>query len=353
MSAIAAAPGRPALVTGRSIPSLDGFRALAIACVIGDHVLAARGLAVAPLGSLGVRVFFVLSGFLITRLLLTELEAKGKINLARFYLRRTIRIFPAFYAFLIVLALLSALGLVALNAHDLLESSTYTVNYFPFDTQSPVVRHIWSLSNEEQFYLLWPVCLSLAGARKARWGLLAVILAEPLIRFAVWSAGPPLVLTIDRRFDCLADTLATGCLLASLSKPLGDYRRYLRFLNSPWFFAVPLIVGIAAITAIHPRIYYVVSETVMNVGIALCMDRWIRSPAGGIGRILNLPVVARVGVMSYSLYLWQQLFLTEGTQWWHSWPANLILAAAVATASFSLIEQPFQRLKNKTAARRV
>lgn len=332
-----------------SIPSLDGLRAISIFLVILAHILGSRGIQSDPVGNLGVRVFFVISGFLITTLLLKELERSGKINLVRFYVRRSLRIFPAFYSYLITLAILAAAGAIILQPFDLRDSGLYIINYSPWDLQSIFVRHIWSLANEEQFYLLWPVCMMFLGARKSAWIALAAIVIAPFVRFGVFEAGPPALLTIDRRFDCIADTLAAGCLLACWKQKLSANRAYHSFLRSAWFLLVPVAVTAASFSQIHPRVYYLVSETVINIGIALMIDWCIRYPRFGAGALLNTAPLRQVGVMSYSIYLWQQLFLCGEPGWWHAFPVNLLLTAAAATGSFYLIETPFQRLKNRVA----
>src|SRR5579862_7766942 len=146
------------------IPSLDGLRAVAVVIVCISHLIGGPA-ALLDLGTVGVRVFFVLSGFLITTLLLSEYDRSGTINLPRFYFRRALRIFPASYTYLAIIALAGSLGVIALRRNDLLYGLTYTVNYF-MPASSAFVQHAWSLAVEEQFYLLWPVLLVLAGRRR-------------------------------------------------------------------------------------------------------------------------------------------------------------------------------------------
>ena len=137
------------------IPSLDGLRAISIALVILSHLVYIEGFplpkAIDPLwfdrlGPLGVRVFFVISGFLITSLLLQELETNKSINLGKFYFRRTLRIFPPYYFFILVMIILNKFNWVALSSKDIIHAFTYTVNYYP--ERSWVIGHGWSLSVE-------------------------------------------------------------------------------------------------------------------------------------------------------------------------------------------------------------
>src|SRR5262249_7861489 len=137
------------------------------------------------LGEFGVRVFFVISGFLITGLLMQELARDGRIRLARFYLRRTLRIFPPYYTLLVTLGLASAAGAVTLASHDLTHAATYTSNYYL--GRSWFMGHTWSLSVEEQFYLLWPAVFLIAGPRRGFFIAAAVVVLTPFIRVAEWE----------------------------------------------------------------------------------------------------------------------------------------------------------------------
>jgi peptidoglycan/LPS O-acetylase OafA/YrhL len=117
------------------IPSLDGLRAVAIGMVLFGHSIEMHPPLylkwIGAYAEFGVRIFFVLSGFLITTLLLEELAVTGRISLKKFYLRRVFRIFPASYTYIVAISLLSAFGVIALHAHDLLHAVTYTANYEP------------------------------------------------------------------------------------------------------------------------------------------------------------------------------------------------------------------------------
>lgn len=321
--------------------------------VLGTTNLPNPGIRADMLGNLGVRIFFVISGFLITGLLLAEHKKTGGICLKQFYLRRTLRIFPAFYAYVLIVFLLGILGVIALWKYDLLRAVTYTSNYFPWNSQSFYVRHLWSLANEEQFYLLWPFCMAIFQPRRAVKIAAGVVLIAPFVRAAVMALGSPYTLTIDRRFDCLADILATGCLLALLSPRLATWTPYLRFQQSRWFLLVPVSVLLAVSTQNHPHLYFLLGDTVANLGIALCIDRAVRFPGDLVGRILNTSSLRYIGLLSYSLYLWQQLFLVpDSPNWWCAFPANLLLSGAVALLSFYGIELPFQRLKSKLTPRK-
>src|SRR5262249_33221200 len=155
---------------------------------------------------------FVISGYLITSLLLREFDASGTISLRRFYFRRTLRIFPAYYTFIGVLLLLSAAGLVGLTRANMGHALTYTTNYFP--ERSWDIGHTWSLSVEEQFYLLWPATLVLAGRRRGLSIAASLVVLCPLIRLALWQLAPTEQTGVGHRFETVADSIAIGCVLA-------------------------------------------------------------------------------------------------------------------------------------------
>jgi peptidoglycan/LPS O-acetylase OafA/YrhL len=141
------------------IPSLDGIRAMAIALVLSGHAMLSHTWWIGvKLGKLGVTLFFVLSGYLITSILLRELENSGGISFKRFYWRRFLRICPAYWVFVLFMVGLSSAA--SLRSDEVWAALLYVSNYKEIRWG---LRHTWSLSVEEQFYLLWPVLLSLAG----------------------------------------------------------------------------------------------------------------------------------------------------------------------------------------------
>ena len=154
------------------IASLDGLRAISIGLGLLGHLAGTRFFPLTSaagdffaLAETGVLIFFIISGFLITTLLLHELDNSGRINLLKFYFRRTLRIFPPYYFLIAVLLVLRFLGYISLSNYDVLHAFTYTSNYFY--PEGWYLGHPWSLSVEEQFYLLWPAILLLSGKRKA------------------------------------------------------------------------------------------------------------------------------------------------------------------------------------------
>ena len=217
-------------------------------------------------------MFFLISGFLITTLLLKEHAASGRISLPKFYMRRVIRIFPAFYVYVGVVALLALLGRIQLLPGDMAHALTYTVNYQ--HERSWYVNHLWSLSVEEQFYLLWPAALLLAGPRRALKGAAAAIIIVPLIRcWIYWDfaheaavAGQPIspyyATALDRYFQAVCDSLATGCVLAGCYEALGRVRRYIESQRQVWYPLLPLtlILASGALHKVSVPVYLILGQ---------------------------------------------------------------------------------------------
>jgi peptidoglycan/LPS O-acetylase OafA/YrhL len=303
-------------------------------------------------GYIGVRIFFVISGFLITWLLLKELASDGTISLKNFYLRRTMRIFPCSYAYIATIALLGAYGVVELAPDDVARGLTYTINY-GYLKRSWTVAHLWSLSVEEQFYLLWPAIVIIAGKRRATFAALATVALCPLIRLYIWVLVPQARHDIGFTFETVADALATGCLLACLRNWLWDQGWYRRLLHSKWVLLTPVLVLAGGMLYNRPRLYCLFGQTLLNVSAAVLIDWTVRYPQTRTGRFLNLRPMRHVGILSYSLYIWQQLFCVEYRyhgEWWSSFPVNVALSFAAAVLSFYLIEQPFLALRKKLGA---
>ena len=349
-------PGRESPFEAGRIPSLDGLRAFSIALVMFAHVSGTRFFpsfvgARRDLGNIGVRIFFVISGFLITTLLLKELSAKGSISLKSFYFRRVLRIFPCAYAYIAVSAILTWLGWIALGTGDFVHALTYTVNYElvrPWQT-----IHLWSLSVEEQFYLLWPMLLLWLGARRGIRMAAFVIVLAPLVRIGTWYWLPSWEWSIGTAFQTNADALAAGCILAGVWGRLSSSAAYLRFLNSKLFILVPAS-GVCAgvlLSSSDPRLVfvsYLLGQTVLNLSIALIIDRCVRYQSDLIGGLLNSRPLVFVGMLSYSLYLWQEPFLNRLSDAPVNWfPINLILASAAALGSYYLVERPFLNLRRR------
>lgn len=296
------------------IKSLDGLRTISILLVLISHSINAFGYNdPLVLGNLGVRIFFVVSGFLITGLLLREFTANNSINLTNFYFRRTLRIFPPFYTFLIWMFLLTVSGWLEIPLKGFIPAFTYTSNYL--QTGNWTLAHTWSLSVEEQFYLLWPGVLLLFGKRRAFYILCLIVVLSPFIRILSYHLiSPDEPIWLDDGFHANMDSLAFGCLLAFMRTRLHTYNYYLRLINSSFVivFLIPIII-VANMQGQHPHLYDGLCITVMNLLIAFIIDWAVTNHRNMAGRLLNSSPLTTIGVMSYSIYLWQQPFLSRNS----------------------------------------
>jgi len=335
---------------GARIQSLDGLRAVSIVLVLFGHLSGTAGFVslafyerIGDVANLGVRVFFVISGYLITTLLLKELKSTGDISLTHFYFRRALRIFPPAYFFILCTAVLTIFGICSVTGKDLLLGSLYVINFW--DGRSWDFGHLWSLAVEEQFYLLWPATVAILGRKKAMRRAAWLVLLIPVGR-GLWGVFRQYRGILIFIASPNADALLVGCLLAGWGEALRARPRYSEFLRSRWFYLVPAAIVLLNADPTYWR--FLISLSLINIGIAVCIDRWVHFPPDAVGRFLNLGPVRKLGVMSYSLYLWQQIFLNRNQHAvWTAFPLNLALALACAWATHVAVEKPSLRLRQK------
>jgi peptidoglycan/LPS O-acetylase OafA/YrhL len=348
-----------ALCDSPRIPVLDGYRAVAVLLVIVYHF----GHSWVP-GGLGVLMFFVLSGFLITWLLLREEDSRGRVSLRGFYLRRGLRIFPAFYAYFLVGLVYLLVRQVPVPWGHAASSLLYVSNYYEGVVRPPesFVSHTWSLAIEEQFYLLWPGLVVLLRGQRRRLTVIVV-----LIIVGAWGlrAGLRLGLGVDqgyvyRAFETRADHLMMGCLLAlAIRQRLGAGLIDALCARAVYpAITVALLAASAALNVVLGEVYrdlvgFCVDPVLAAVLIAQLLAFHDRRP----WRWLDWRPVAEVGALSYGMYLYHQLAIAPaarlGAGW--PWPVGLALVLGITTvaalASRHLIERPFLRLKSRLAAR--
>ena len=364
MEIAAAVAHRPATPVGHDIPSLDGLRTVAIAIVVLSHtrtllppVIANSGIFRYVIGGglHGVQVFFVISGYLITTLLLREFERTGEMSLRRFYARRVLRIFPAFYIYLAAVALLWGIGVQKQDTSTFVSAATYTIIYHP-RPQGWFVQHAWSLSIEEQFYLLWPAVLLLAHRRRVAARVAIVLLAlMPIVRMLVLSFSEQRAADHNRVIvnSSAIDMLMVGCLLALLSSNI-RWRRWCKRWISSWSAAGLLVLGMVLVPYADAklvdgplaRLCVALGFSVTAISIGAAIEYLVRTPSSVPGRILNVGAMRHLGTISYSIYLWQQLFSEEPIHF-GVLTYGLILIAAELT--FWLVERPVMRIRARLA----
>jgi peptidoglycan/LPS O-acetylase OafA/YrhL len=333
------------------IRSLDGLRAVSILLVIVAHssISLYRGSSrfpwlVASWGELGVGVFFGISGFIITMLLVKEHGKHGEIDLKAFYVRRAFRILPPLWVFVTAMVLVKR----DLRLDQILRVLCFVTDYSK--TKAWSLDHSWSLSVEEQFYLLWPFALwALAPIRgtKLAWGLL---LASPAIRVGSHALGIPGALATA--FHTIVDSLMIGCLLALLMDSAPEHW-LIRGLRHGWVAAcswVFLLFGSPVLTQRFGGAYHAplgLSLRALAVGSIIVWS--LASEEGPIRKLLNSAPMVHVGLISYSLYLWQQPFFDPalaGT--WLGWtPVAIAGAFLMAELSYRGVEQPMLSLRQR------
>jgi peptidoglycan/LPS O-acetylase OafA/YrhL len=325
------------------IPSLDGLRAVSIILVMASHAIQGTHSLLFHFfflhSDLGVRVFFIISGFLITSLLLRERAESGRISLRLFYIRRTLRILPAFCLFVGAVACLNALGIIHVPPGNWVYALTYTMN---FDTHPPwVLGHLWSLSVEEQFYLLWPLVMRFA--RPSAWTGVATVSV-----FAGIASAHLIDPALHYAFPFVCGPLAMGCILAIQAPAIRRFITASRFLSGDWFFlfAVPVIALLDTLDFGSAGRYIAL---VTNSLVTLCVARLVFMPRGVVAQVLNWSPLVRLGKLSYSLYLFQQLFLDSmsAAPILIPFPFNLMAAIAAGIGCYALVEVPFQSLRSR------
>ncbi len=343
------------------IPRIDGLRAISALLVLLYHY----GYTFIPAG-FGVMIFFVISGFLITWLLLKEHDTTQTVSLKKFYVRRCLRILPAFYFYWLIAIFL----LIVSKSHILwpqaISSLFYVSNYYQglHHYPSTLFSLTWSLSIEEQFYLFWPAAFTFVARRNPKWVLrmLALtILAVWLYRLALWSAGVPEEY-IYTAFDTRVDHLLVGCSLA-IGLYHGILDSLIKVLTARISYIVPT-VGLLIISIVLAGKYGVdyrntVAFAIDPILIAVLIIQLL-STDGHLVTWLDSKPMTYLGRISYSTYLWHSLAMLGtlrlasrmGIPHWTSLPVSIFAAWALAAASYQMIEKPFLNLKGRFTADR-
>jgi peptidoglycan/LPS O-acetylase OafA/YrhL len=341
----------------RHIPTLDGWRALAILLVVAHHAGTAfygesdyYSVSLTRFGTWGVPVFFGLSGVLITKLLLEEFDRTGRMSLKSFYIRRAFRILPPVFVYL---AAVAALGQMA-SGMEAVSGVFFFRNYLPNSLGGIYTGHLWSLAVEEHFYLIWPGLLVLVGVRR---GLVAA--GSLSLALALWNSADfhwhlygrifPGMTSLGRS-DLRLVGLFCGCTMAFLLHLPATKDWLRRYYTLGAWILVALAFPICLVYQLYLTGFW------LPIIIPLLMVGTVLHPAWVISRVFDLKPVKWIGRISYSLYLWQQMFLIPS---WEpksfgvlqQWPFNILIVMICACASYYVIEKPLNRLGHRLAGR--
>jgi peptidoglycan/LPS O-acetylase OafA/YrhL len=356
----------------KGIPALDGIRAVAVGLVLAEH----GGIPGVPGGFLGVDVFFVLSGFLITSLLLDEHRNTGRIGVAGFWIRRARRLLPGLIV--MVLAVVAARELFSPESTATLRDDAVAsffwvsnwafvaqhTNYFSQGAPPSPLQHTWSLGVEEQYYILWPLLLiAVAALFWARLRLAVFVLATAGV---VASAVAAIVLTTDASLNRIyfgADTRAQALLVGAAAAALlvrdwsvlNDGGTLIR---TRWGHVVARILPFIGLAVLAAAAHYATGDVrdfrrglliVVAIAAVLVVAPVALEQGGPVARVLAWRPLVWLGAISYGVYLWHWpifLALNGERTGWSGWPLFAIRCAAtvaVAAASWWLMEQPIRR----------
>jgi peptidoglycan/LPS O-acetylase OafA/YrhL len=337
-------------------PALDGLRAISVLGVVAVH----SGLHWGHAGGFGVQVFFVLSGFLITSLLLREYDRSGRINIGSFYRRRALRLFPALAVFLLVCGAISLPLSAPFRSQTLSAipfSVFYSFNWVQALNDPPVglVTHTWSLAIEEQFYLIWPLLvvlvLRLGGGPRT---LFALALGAALLSAAwahlLWTDGLG-VARIYYGSDTGAAPLMIGCAAGILYVSV-QWKGLARSFCQAAGVIGALMIVIGFVKSWPPDVAYGAGVTaIFAFGVACAVLGLAAAPVRAVELLLSLPPLVLLGRISYGIYLWQGpvfilLIAYAHFNTWMLLAAGLPLTLLVSIASYRFVERPFLRMKN-------
>ena len=351
----------------KRIPAFDGLRGIAVLFVVVGH---ARNCFIAPQdrtlwwstlfignSTFGVMLFFVLSGYLITGLLLSEQKKWGSISLPAFYMRRSLRIVPAFVTFLIVIAVLMHRGAINISVNRFLSAAAYLLNYSGLwlpripKEETWFLGHLWTLAIEEQFYLIWPLAFRTLSKRHLRVIPILAVLILPIIRVVSYQYFPAQRGMLSMMFHTGSDGLFMGCAFALWRNEL---QTVVRIISAHSWSIVALLVipGVLSplMTEFLRGAYAITVGTTIDALCAavLILSLHLSTRLLYLRAILENSFMTWLGRISYSLYLWQQLFINPYAKPWnHGLLFALFSSLGAAMGSYYLIELPALRLKTR------
>ena len=356
----------------RHIDGLDAIRAAAALAVVArhtDHTVEKIGPKWGTAIDLAVPVFFVISGYLITRLLIDEHLGTGTVNLRQFYIRRALRIFPVYFLFVAMVDVQSLIGDTKMTAEALWGLHFYATNFMPRADNQNLIGHVWSLCVEEHFYFLWPPVFVVAfrRSRAAATTVASVALAATvLLRTGLFITDDGKVFSDQTYVDfyvtrwtfVAADAILLGVVAALVTHRSAFGERVERYLGSigAWVVGVVMFTNWAWMSDVvdAPRLardggYYlsIAGTTVLLIWMTLNQERLVV-------RLMEMNPLRTLGLMSYGIYVYHGFFIGTGPYrpLGQTWPPDsqlvgLILTAVAVPVSFYFYERPLNSLRHR------
>ena len=337
----------------KRIPSLDGFRAISILLVLIAHSRLSSGfpaqfIDLAKHGDVGVTIFFVISGFLITYLLFVEESKNGEVSIKSFYIRRAFRILPVFVAYtLFILLFFNFFEPIKVTGESLIYAFTFTMNFEK--DKSWFIGHFWSLSVEEQFYLFWPI-LVFFFKKQLRWILYSLICYSCVARIIAYKYPAYNILSLAPFFSYSDSILIGAC--GGIYFFENNNQKVKRILQKPILqllsvFLIALFVYLSG----HGKLALIslpFGNTIISISVLFLLLAYATPSENLIYKSLNSKLMVHIGVLSYSVYIWQQFFFVGHLKFvWRNFPYNLVVIYLVSACSYYLLEKPFLNLRKK------
>lgn len=343
----------PKIINKNYFFGLDSLRAISLLLVVVSHVFFNDGSEIdnLHLGAIGVDVFFVISGFLITTLICKELVIYGKFNIQSFLIRRAFRILPVVCVFCFVLIILNSSFNLDLSINSIVTGLLFVKN-LPFADGNWENGHLWSLSVEEQFYIVYPSVIFLLGIKRYWWVMMALLLMIPIISYLnfheIVYCG-----VVNKIIEYCANIFGMGTFMIIIGSigALWIYKRpyaldfilklKYKSLSAGVIFSLIIFMVIPHENVFH--IPYFLNKFFFGIGILIVILINLSVERKNL-LFWDNPVLVYIGKLSYSLYIWQQLF-THNQPWGGAIFPNLVCLLLVAMASYHLVETKFIKLR--------
>jgi len=346
------------------IKGFDGLRAMSVLMVVLTHLGIREMLPDTPFikdrlfelfaGVTGVNIFFAISGFLITRILLREKSQTGKISFKNFYARRFLRLLPPLLVFYAIILLMMNFGWLKSSLSSVLLSFFYLYNYCPYSIYNSLIGHTWSLAVEEQFYFIWPFIVAYVSLKKLL-RIIALIIAASLCIFyfitylAIEYNGVTYTLNswswAHRWFIPAVGPIMIGAgVSVIIFYNLYSFKKWLVVRQTPW---ISLILFCCPVYL--PSFLFSAFPLIQAAGVSVFLAWIYHHQQSGITHVLEWKPLSFIGKLSYGIYVYQGIFLGTGPRgknlWIQQFPQNVCLTLALALLSFYLLEKPMLRLK--------